>query len=393
MAADDLLLDDEPERDDRILPIDQASLRHRLAYLNPRSVHRATLALLGEGRQEFRFRANVFPNVAYDCLVTPQPTVNAYDLFEGKVRGDEYSRVVMTKRGGLMTVDIWTDDREFQIVPVGDDLYLVEEVNLRAEPDCASRKKHRSSRRQKQSDGEDDEVEEPRMRRSITPVTITVLVIYESSVVRQAGSVAAAERAIDLMVANLNAALRASLTGTGVAVEVQLLGPLQHDFPSLSSSHCTAWTQLRASTLVQRWRRDMKADLVSIIRVTQARSCAACLQTVGGNASSAFSSVEFSQARARHSFAHELGHNLGCPHDIDNADCIGINPNRRTGIHWGYHFLVGRQEYGTLMSYPGIRILQYSNPNVSYRGVPTGKATANNAAAIAKTAANIARYR
>jgi len=91
--------------------------------------------------------------------------------------------------------------------------------------------------------------------------------------------------------------------------------------------------------------------------------------------------------------AHELGHNLGATHDPINDP--SPNTGRPAFIQGrGYRF-VGDDGilYHTIMAYsPGTTIPYYSNPNITYQGVPIGSATQNVAAVITQTAPIVANY-
>ena len=73
---------------------------------------------------------------------------------------------------------------------------------------------------------------------------------------------------------------------------------------------------------------------------------------------------------------HEVGHNMGCPH------------------HTGHAFVAREVGYFTVMSMgPGQKgILQFSNPEVRYQGIPTGTADQNNVAIINRNARRVAAY-
>src|SRR5665213_2508967 len=67
-------------------------------------------------------------------------------------------------------------------------------------------------------------------------------------------------------------------------------------------------------------------------------------------------------------YPHELGHNFGCIHDRGTE---GIPTG--DGYNFGYKLTANGTTYIDVMSYqPGNYILNYSNPDVNYLGVPTG---------------------
>lgn len=98
---------------------------------------------------------------------------------------------------------------------------------------------------------------------------------------------------------------------------------------------------------------------------------------------------------SQRSFGHELGHNLGCTHDITNASGSG-----KFSYSYGYQHPTG--QFRTMMAYqtgcpgPGTcpSIEYFSNPNITYNGQPTGVAeTIDNARTIQQTRIEMAAYR
>merc|ERR1719481_36439 len=87
------------------------------------------------------------------------------------------------------------------------------------------------------------------------------------------------------------------------------------------------------------------------------------------------STSQKSCALGYYTFGHELGHNFGCLHDA------------RQGSNWKYPYGLGKHLEGTgkrtNMAYwapgHGTKINWYSNPDVMYKGVPTGTENENNA--------------
>jgi hypothetical protein len=90
---------------------------------------------------------------------------------------------------------------------------------------------------------------------------------------------------------------------------------------------------------------------------------------------------------AKWTFAHELGHNFGAHH----------NPEVCSGDHGAYgyshgHWVQGR--FRTMMSYgEDPRILQWSNPTVSYQGLPTGTPVRDNARSLNQTRGIVVNWR
>ena len=90
-------------------------------------------------------------------------------------------------------------------------------------------------------------------------------------------------------------------------------------------------------------------------------------------------------------FAHEIGHNMGMEHDVNNATNTPIFP-----YAYGWKWTANGQKYGSVMSYYTTNVPYYSNPVVFYEGQPTGDAdasTANNALVFKNTKHYVAAYR
>lgn len=108
------------------------------------------------------------------------------------------------------------------------------------------------------------------------------------------------------------------------------------------------------------------------------------LQSLSGFSEYAYSVAALDCARSYYTFAHELGHNLGCAHDLANNPDSGLYSDS-IGWHWGNSTNPGYDgSYRSIMAYsPGTRVPRFSNPNVAYGGEPTGSTdVADNAATL-----------
>ncbi|MEY4102903.1 MAG: hypothetical protein RL461_105, partial [Planctomycetota bacterium] len=142
------------------------------------------------------------------------------------------------------------------------------------------------------------------------------------------------------------------------------------------------------------------ADLVAMIR-TSGEYCGIgyLMPYNDAGASGTGFSVTAQSCLASQTFAHELGHNMGCCHASgDGGGCTsgGIFPY---SVGWRFAGTNGTT-YRTVMAYqPGSRIDHFSNPNVSFQGAPTGVEPsastqgAHNSRTIGETLAAISSYR
>jgi len=106
---------------------------------------------------------------------------------------------------------------------------------------------------------------------------------------------------------------------------------------------------------------------------------------------SGFSATNYSCAVGNLTFAHELGHNMGCQHDADNAS---VAPLFSYSYGWRWNATNGQQRRSVMAYSPGIRVPHFSNPDVTNGGTPTGDPVlANNALSINNAALVISNFR
>jgi hypothetical protein len=243
--------------------------------------------------------------------------------------------------------------------------------------------------------------------------TIRVLVPYSSAITKTI-STSAVISAIDLAVANMNTDLQRS----AVPVKVVLAGTVAENYtydgkdPS-STAIDNALSRIENPSdnvldHVHAVRYDDKADLVCFLinEVDSTNSGVGYIlasPNYAFNCTYGFSVITFSYLNSGRTFSHELGHNLGCDHDRQNANSTtGAAAKGTYAYSYGYRF-TGKNgvQYRDIMSYPPGQVIAYfSNPNLTAPspisvpvGSPIGSSTqAYNALTITQNAAEVSNY-
>ncbi len=207
--------------------------------------------------------------------------------------------------------------------------------------------------------------------------------VYTDGASQDKGGEAGIKALAGSAIGNVNAAMQNS----GLSASAKLVGTAKWSHTS-NGSLSSDLTSLSDDAAIKTLQTQKKADLVAGLVPGQASGTLgiATMGSTSGNKNACWSIIKASAVGApARSFAHEIGHNLGCGH----SDSAGAEPAAKG---WRYDGDDGKQ-YRTLMAYqPGVRIPYYSNPDKSYQGKPTGTASANNAATIKKTAPKVSGY-
>ncbi len=226
--------------------------------------------------------------------------------------------------------------------------------------------------------GADDEIE-----------TIDIMIVYTDDVERSAGGQSGAEADILSTVGLSNQRFRTS--NANVRLRVTTMREVEYDERGDASADLDAITREDGVIdQVQAWRDADGADLVAMSVANMDKY--AGLAWLGGNANDsefAIYSVTLHNS-LNWAFTHEIGHNLGCNHDRQNSDGGGFR-----NYSYGYRFKgAGGNTYRTQMAYdPGIRLDQFSNPDIQFDGRPTGSSGEDNARSIRASSKNVAAFR
>ncbi|WP_235568622.1 M12 family metallo-peptidase [Lysobacter sp. Root983] len=140
--------------------------------------------------------------------------------------------------------------------------------------------------------------------------------------------------------------------------------------------------------------RDANAADVNVLVIDDDSNCGRA-SSIGSNAASAFATVYWDCATGYYSFAHEIGHLLSARHDPTNdpsstpyAYGHGYQYAPATGTRW--RTIMAYQCSGTACT----RLNYWSNPDVSYNGVPMGNTNlSHNQRVLVQTKAAMAAFR
>ncbi|MBL8747111.1 MAG: hypothetical protein JNK58_12245 [Phycisphaerae bacterium] len=140
-------------------------------------------------------------------------------------------------------------------------------------------------------------------------------------------------------------------------------------------------------------RNQYGADLVTLIVNASNSACGIgyLMSSVGPSFQSLAFNVVARTCVSGLTFPHELGHNMGCAHDRDNAG--------GASYAFAYGYRTPGNSYRTVMAYaPGTRVPYFSNPDVTFQGFAMGVPIAqpnpcHNAQAINLNASTIAAWR
>lgn len=313
-------------------------------------------------------------------------------LLEGGAGEGGEGWFVLSVEQDAMVLNLWTTDgRAFEVRPAADGVPWACELDRANFPRCAT------GREQVWRPGEDDE-NEFALRGGCPDdgLFIDVLIVYTAAARSGAGGTNAIIAMCNSCISSSNNAYQQS----GIATRLRLAHQAEVSYTE-GSGFSQDLSRLRSTSdgfmdEVHGLRDEHAADMVALLNANSGACGVGYLMTTlsPGFATSAFSVTHYSCAVGNLSFAHELGHNMGCAHDRDNAG------NSLYPYSFGHRWVgTNGSTYRSVMAYsPGSRVARFSNPDVLYQGTPTGVPVgqanaAHNAQSINNAAYTIANFR
>ncbi len=218
---------------------------------------------------------------------------------------------------------------------------------------------------------------------------VDVLVVYSTAAKNAVGGTSSMQSRINLAISETNTAYAAS-TATQELVLVHTEEMIGYSEPGSFSQilYDLAGTNDGKMDSVHATRDQYGADCVAMICQNGQYCGIAYLMTnpSHGFASNAFSVTNYSCATGYYSFGHELGHNMGCAHDPQNAGSAAYS--------YSYGFRTSNNQYRTILAYsPGTRVIRFSSPNATWGSYTMGNSNQDNARSLNNTSSIVAGWR
>lgn len=321
--------------------------------------------------------------------------------WSGIIPGKPFSDVFFTYVGGAVHGHIQFESSTYDVQYGEGDIFLVRRLNIDSLPlnsndalDAETGEKvenHRDSQSHNSNTNNTLPEIDSEIEAASDTSKLTIIVGYNTDAKNEAGGTNQIKATIGTAVSGIQTGFNRGNIGK----QVQLVHTVEFGFVQTSSMSSDLWAFRNNGDskmdAIHNLREQYKADLASVVFGDPAGGACGVgylLRKQGGNPPSlATRKTTGFQATARdciggHTFAHEVGHNLGNHH----------NPEVTNGSHgyetYSHGHQVQSKGYRTIMAYSCsgcTRVLYFSNPNVGYNGAPTGTAAKDNVRSMKTT--------
>lgn len=299
-------------------------------------------------------------------------------VWSGRISGTQ-DDVTFVRRGSEVTASVQLGERLFRIAPGAQGSHVLTEVDLAAMP---------AEHPDTLPDGGGKNLT-ARKPAPTTPTGTTANTVIRVLVVASAQAAAQNGGSAQAIAEQAVAETNTGYANSNIPITMELAGYRNSGY-SETGNFSTDLDRFRGTNDgylddMHAVRDQVGAD-VNVLLTTGTAYCG--IGYLNSTAATAFSVVATSCATGYYSFGHEIGHNQGAEHDPANSGTAGY-------AH-GYQYPAGK--WRTIMAYnctSGCTRLNYwSNPRITYGGVPMGTTTTNdNARKLTERAATVGAFR
>ncbi|CAG0948240.1 hypothetical protein PHYC_00013 [Phycisphaerales bacterium] len=324
----------------------------------------------------------LFDDLAVTGLVRDAHDELGFRVLRGDLPAEPEGEFLFVMGRGVMTGEIRSARLgAFEIRYLRDTIHLVREIDNRGWKTCACGQEHEINA----GGGA------PGYSERGTPI-IRSLIVYTAQARDAEGGEAAIQARAVFAIAQANTVYVNSQAD--VQVELAYTGLIDYVESNNASTDLGRFRSTTDNIMdeVHCIRNAMGADACSLL-VSSFNACgiAYLMTNPGPNFHTSAFSVTDKDCIGGYTWAHELGHNMGCAHDRDNAGAAAYS--------YAYGYRTPDQVYRTVMAYsPGTRIGRFSNPDITYNGyamgIPLGQTGETyNALCITNTAPIMSNFR